>query len=187
MLSERALQSSLKDALEMKDSPVEPARVQHAFPADCLKAAALAAPEGSLMSARAWASYADWLFAQHAQQRCVVRGGSGAHSASLPAGQSSNGQAAGDRTADDQNVTAMREAQTVQLEALQAYCTSLESAGQSVGQSGSPEDHVAALLHVLQVHLLNVCFQCQTLGEIGCKVPLYIIQVVYNGSVTLSS
>ncbi|BDA50909.1 probable serine/threonine-protein kinase SMG1 at C-terminar half [Coccomyxa sp. Obi] len=150
-LSKRALDSCHEDTMDTKGSPAELGPAEHAFPAECFKAAALAAPEGSSISAKAWASYADWLFAQHAQFG-DVRGWSGLKGASPPAGQGSNGQAASDdRAADDQTEAATREAHTVELEALQAYCTSLESDGLSVGQSGSPEDHVAALLRVLQV------------------------------------
>ncbi len=170
MLNERALASCHEDTLDIEGSATEPAPAQHAFPAQCFKAAALAAPRGSAISAKAWASYADWLFGQHAE--CVdVRIGSEMHSASPPAGHGSSGQATGDKTADDHKESATREPHNFELEALQAYCTFLESAGQSVGQSGSPEDHVAALLRVLQVPPDVMC--ASMLNNKGSQLHLY--------------
>ncbi|CAL8462813.1 g2346 [Coccomyxa elongata] len=181
VLSERALGSCHQDALNMKGSPAGPAPAQQAFPAECFKAAALSAPKGSIISAKAWASYADWLFAWHAQ--CVdVRIGSEMHTASPTAGFGIKGQATGDRTADDyKEEETMREAHNFELEALQAYCTSLESAGQSIGQSGSPEDHVAALLRVLQVQadLVNITQEADdAIKKAVARVPISLWHAV---------
>lgn len=167
MLTQRALGSCHEETLDIKGSPSEPAPAQHAFLGQCLEAAALAAPEGSSISAKAWASYADWLFAQHTQ--CGdVQAWSEVQSAPPPAGQGSTGQATDDRTARDHQEPTIMEAHNVKLEALQAYCTSLEGAGQSVGQSGSSEDHVAALLRVLQVSLMETWLHREQ-QEVDCS------------------
>lgn len=160
---ERASEVSQNGAL---DSPAEPQPFlkpegDKAFRARCLSAASSAAPRGSVIAGKAWAAYADWLFAQHAKHASVgtaAEGRSSLQDAHEAATDSSSGQtAAVQRSAGQQ---AEEASNRHAVDALHAYCAALECAGLSGGQSGSPEDHIAALLRILQVHFFIAWQNC---------------------------
>ena len=154
---ERASEVSQNGAL---DSPAktQPFVKLDGDKARCLSAAVSAAPRGSVTAGKAWAAYADWLFAQHASVGTAAEGRSSLQDAHEPATDSSSGQtAAVQRSAGQQ---AEEASNRHAVEALHAYCAALECAGLSGGQSGSPEDHIAALLRILQVHFFIAWQNC---------------------------
>lgn len=157
---ERASEVSQNGALDSPAKP-QPFVKLKGDKARCLSAAVSAAPRGSVIAGKAWAAYADWLFAQHAKHASVgtaAEGRSSLQDAHEPATDSSSGQtAAVQRSAGQQ---AEEASNRHAAEALHAYCAALECAGLSGGQSGSPEDHIAALLRILQVHFFIAWQNC---------------------------
>ncbi len=153
-LRERAHPVTSDGTRHIFGGPAEPLQTaeatgDQAFRAQCLNAAAAAsaAPRGSVIAGKAWEAYADWIFAQHAQRASMgseAEGQSGLQDSLEPATAHSGGQVpAGEGVAAASDKHA--------VEALQAYCAALQCAGLSAGQSGCSEDHIAALLRILQV------------------------------------
>ena len=127
----------------------------------CLKAAVAAAPANTALAARAWASYADWLFQTStlSAQPTAAQDGEGTDARAAPDGIA----------AADGNGTAFR--------AVQAYCASLSQAGWG---NGAGEDHALTLLRILQVgHEVFVFFPppcrrlpyCSAASCLECILP----------------